>query len=136
MAGEQGLRIHCPDLPDRLRHAGPSGAVRDPLHGRIRPGHHVHGPAALALQLVLGHLADPPAVPRGIPAGADSVPVSQHALPCVVLHPLDLERGFLPQIVGTVQRLLRDGRQAGAAGVFGVRVRAAAGLGVVICPET
>ncbi|AMV18561.1 DUF2334 domain-containing protein [Planctomyces sp. SH-PL14] len=35
----------------------------------------------------------------------------KRALPCVVLHPLDLERGFLPQIVRTVQRLLRDGRQ-------------------------
>ncbi|MDB5343433.1 MAG: hypothetical protein JWP89_1810 [Schlesneria sp.] len=35
----------------------------------------------------------------------------KHALPCVVLHPLDLERGFLPQIELTVQRLLRAGRQ-------------------------
>lgn len=33
------------------------------------------------------------------------------ALPCVVLHPLDLERGFLPQIEQTVQRLLHAGRQ-------------------------
>jgi predicted deacetylase len=35
----------------------------------------------------------------------------KNALPCVVLHPLDLERGFLPQIERTVKRLLRDGRQ-------------------------
>lgn len=35
----------------------------------------------------------------------------KHALPCVVLHPLDLERGFLPQIVRTVQRLLSAGRE-------------------------
>ena len=35
----------------------------------------------------------------------------KHALPCVVLHPLDLERGFLPQIEQTVQKLLRAGRQ-------------------------
>jgi predicted deacetylase len=35
----------------------------------------------------------------------------KRALPCVVLHPLDLERGFLPQIVRTVQRLLDDGRK-------------------------
>lgn len=34
----------------------------------------------------------------------------KHALPCVVLHPLDLERGFLPQIEQTVQRLLEAGR--------------------------
>ena len=33
------------------------------------------------------------------------------ALPCVVLHPLDLERGFLPQIERTVQKLLSAGRQ-------------------------
>jgi predicted deacetylase len=33
------------------------------------------------------------------------------ALPCVVLHPLDLERGFLPQIERTVIRLLHSGRQ-------------------------
>ncbi|MBI3862257.1 MAG: hypothetical protein HY290_10215 [Planctomycetia bacterium] len=33
------------------------------------------------------------------------------ALPCVVLHPLDLERGFLPQIERTVRKLLDDGRQ-------------------------
>jgi len=36
----------------------------------------------------------------------------RRALPCVVLHPLDLERGFLPQIERTVQKLLRAGRQA------------------------
>lgn len=35
----------------------------------------------------------------------------KNALPCVVLHPLDLERGFLPQIEQTVQRLLRAGRK-------------------------
>lgn len=35
----------------------------------------------------------------------------RRALPCVVLHPLDLERGFLPQIVRTVERLLQAGRQ-------------------------
>lgn len=35
----------------------------------------------------------------------------KNALPCVVLHPLDLERGFLPQIERTVQRLLNSGRQ-------------------------
>lgn len=35
----------------------------------------------------------------------------KHALPCVVLHPLDLERGFLPQIVKTVQRLVKAGRK-------------------------
>ena len=35
----------------------------------------------------------------------------KRALPCVVLHPLDLERGFLPQIVRTVQRLVDAGRQ-------------------------
>jgi hypothetical protein len=35
----------------------------------------------------------------------------KNALPCVVLHPLDLERGFLPQIEKTVQRLLDAGRQ-------------------------
>ena len=35
----------------------------------------------------------------------------RHALPCVVLHPLDLERGFLPQIERTVQKLLSAGRQ-------------------------
>jgi predicted deacetylase len=34
-----------------------------------------------------------------------------NALPCVVLHPLDLERGFLPQIEQTVQKLLHAGRQ-------------------------
>jgi predicted deacetylase len=33
------------------------------------------------------------------------------ALPCVVLHPLDLDRGFLPQIERTVRRLLNAGRQ-------------------------
>lgn len=33
------------------------------------------------------------------------------ALPCVVLHPLDLERGFLPQIERTVEKLLQSGRQ-------------------------
>jgi predicted deacetylase len=33
------------------------------------------------------------------------------ALPCVVLHPLDLERGFLPQIERTVQKLVNAGRQ-------------------------
>ena len=32
------------------------------------------------------------------------------ALPCVVLHPLDLERGFLPQIERTVRRLLEADR--------------------------
>lgn len=35
----------------------------------------------------------------------------RNSLPCVVLHPLDLERGFLPQIVRTVEKLLRAGRQ-------------------------
>jgi predicted deacetylase len=35
----------------------------------------------------------------------------KNALPCVVLHPLDLERGFLPQIERTVQKLLNVGRQ-------------------------
>lgn len=35
----------------------------------------------------------------------------RNALPCVVLHPLDLERGFLPQIERTVQKLLNAGRQ-------------------------
>ena len=35
----------------------------------------------------------------------------KRALPCVVLHPLDLERGFLPQIVKTVERLLLAGRE-------------------------
>jgi len=35
----------------------------------------------------------------------------RQALPCVVLHPLDLDRGFLPQIERTVKRLLRAGRQ-------------------------
>jgi predicted deacetylase len=35
----------------------------------------------------------------------------KRALPCVVLHPLDLERGFLPQIVRTVQKLLNAGRK-------------------------
>ena len=35
----------------------------------------------------------------------------KHALPCVVLHPLDLERGFLPQIERTVQKLLNAGRK-------------------------
>lgn len=34
------------------------------------------------------------------------------ALPCVVLHPLDLERGFLPQIERTVKKLLDAGRQS------------------------
>lgn len=33
------------------------------------------------------------------------------ALPCVALHPLDIRRGFMPQIVRTVERLLRDGRK-------------------------
>jgi predicted deacetylase len=33
------------------------------------------------------------------------------ALPCVTLHPLDIRRGFLPQIVRTIERLLRDGRK-------------------------
>ena len=35
----------------------------------------------------------------------------KRALPCVVLHPLDLERGFLSQIERTVQKLLDAGRQ-------------------------
>ena len=35
----------------------------------------------------------------------------KQALPCVVLHPLDLERGFLPQIERTVRKLLNAGRQ-------------------------
>jgi uncharacterized protein len=35
----------------------------------------------------------------------------KQALPCVVLHPLDLERGFLPQIERTVKKLLNAGRQ-------------------------
>ena len=35
----------------------------------------------------------------------------KRALPCVVLHPLDLERGFLPQIVRTVEKLLLAGRR-------------------------
>ena len=35
----------------------------------------------------------------------------RRACPCVVLHPLDLDRGFLPQIQRTVTRLLRAGRQ-------------------------
>ncbi len=35
----------------------------------------------------------------------------RNALPCVVLHPLDLERGFLPQIEQTVKKLLQAGRQ-------------------------
>ena len=35
----------------------------------------------------------------------------KRALPCVVLHPLDLERGFLPQIVRTVQKLVNSGRK-------------------------
>ncbi|HEY3965675.1 MAG TPA: DUF2334 domain-containing protein [Planctomycetaceae bacterium] len=35
----------------------------------------------------------------------------KRALPCVVLHPLDLERGFLPQIEQTVRKLLNAGRQ-------------------------
>ena len=35
----------------------------------------------------------------------------KNALPCVVLHPLDLERGFLPQIERTVKKLLDAGRQ-------------------------
>ena len=35
----------------------------------------------------------------------------RNALPCVVLHPLDLERGFLPQIVKTVERLLTANRK-------------------------
>ncbi len=34
----------------------------------------------------------------------------KQALPCVVLHPLDLERGFLPQIEKTVKKLLNAGR--------------------------
>lgn len=33
------------------------------------------------------------------------------ALRCVAIHPLDLERGFLPQILRTVKKLLDDGRQ-------------------------
>jgi predicted deacetylase len=32
------------------------------------------------------------------------------AIPCLALHPLDLERGFLPRIVRTVNKLLRAGR--------------------------
>lgn len=35
----------------------------------------------------------------------------KRALPCVVLHPLDLGRGFLPQIERTVIKLLQSGRQ-------------------------
>jgi predicted deacetylase len=35
----------------------------------------------------------------------------KRALPCVVLHPLDLERGFLPQIERTVKKLLDAGRK-------------------------
>jgi predicted deacetylase len=35
----------------------------------------------------------------------------KQALPCVVLHPLDLERGFLSQIEATVVKLLHAGRQ-------------------------
>jgi len=35
----------------------------------------------------------------------------KRALPCVVLHPLDLERGFLPQIEQTVRMLLDAGRR-------------------------
>ena len=35
----------------------------------------------------------------------------KRALPCVVLHPLDLERGFLPQIERTVRKLVEAGRQ-------------------------
>ena len=35
----------------------------------------------------------------------------KNALPCVVLHPLDLERGFLPQIEKTVRRLVDAGRE-------------------------
>jgi predicted deacetylase len=35
----------------------------------------------------------------------------RNALPCVVLHPLDLERGFLPQIERTVRKLLDAGRE-------------------------
>lgn len=35
----------------------------------------------------------------------------RNALPCVALHPLDIRRGFLPQIVRTVEWLLRDGRR-------------------------
>ena len=35
----------------------------------------------------------------------------RNALPCVVLHPLDLERGFLPQIERTVRKLLNAGRR-------------------------
>ena len=35
----------------------------------------------------------------------------KNALPCVVLHPLDLERGFLPQIERTVRKLVEAGRQ-------------------------
>ncbi len=35
----------------------------------------------------------------------------KQALPCVVLHPLDLERGFLPQIERTVRKLVDAGRR-------------------------
>lgn len=35
----------------------------------------------------------------------------RRALPCVVLHPLDLERGFLPQIERTVRKLVDEGRE-------------------------
>jgi predicted deacetylase len=35
----------------------------------------------------------------------------KNALRCVVLHPLDLERGFLPQIVRTVEKLVKAGRE-------------------------
>ncbi len=37
--------------------------------------------------------------------------ICKRALPCVVLHPLDLERGFLPQIEQTVRMLVDAGRQ-------------------------
>lgn len=33
------------------------------------------------------------------------------AIPCLALHPLDLGRGFLPSIVHTVEKLLKDGRK-------------------------
>lgn len=33
------------------------------------------------------------------------------AIPCLALHPLDLERGFLPRIVQTVNKLLAEGRK-------------------------
>lgn len=34
----------------------------------------------------------------------------QTAIPCLALHPLDLERGFLPRIMQTVKKLLEVGR--------------------------